>query len=159
SSCTFDAWLRQLPTKIQELSFVGTLAFATSCCERAVPNYRAFSRAENWGDPKLLTDALEFLWLCVMKGRSAGLTEQVTSLVKAVEIVTPETESFKSGLTSAALDAASSIAEALEFSADAATEHIVTICSLSRDTIDLFIQQRDDVHTAGPELLQKSIDS
>jgi hypothetical protein len=50
-----------------------------------------------------------------------------------------------------ALDAANSIAEALEFAMDNSVEHLVTVSSLSRDTIDLFIQRRDGLKYSDEE--------
>jgi uncharacterized protein len=156
---TFDAWLRLLPTRLQSLGHAKNLAFAASCCARALPNYGAFSRAENWGDPRLLADGLESVWLSATTTSSPSFRHETSSLVKAVDLVTPNTENFKSPLTSAALDAATSIAEALEYSIDGQHSRLVTISSLSRDTIDLFIQRRDDFAFPSRERLQPKVDS
>lgn len=58
-----------------------------------------------------------------------------------MKVITPDTEqNFKSLLTSAALDAANSVAETLDYVQDESIDHIVWVSSFARDTIDLFVQ-------------------
>ena len=38
------------------------IAFAASCAERLFPNYVAFSRDANWGNPQQLREALDAVW-------------------------------------------------------------------------------------------------
>lgn len=147
----FDDWLTLLRGKLQLLSHSKHLAFGASCCERSIPNYRAFSREEHWGDPQILKQALDLVWRHVASENPAELKLALQLNLKALEAVTPDTENFKSPLTSAALDAASSIAEALACALDGTLDHVLTISSLSRDTIDLYLQRKNDVNYADPE--------
>jgi len=140
----FDEWLSHLREKLPSFDFSRNLVFAASCCERSLPNYKAFAKEVHWGDPKVLTEALELVWRLVTIKNPADMHSFTNSLLKALDAVTPDTEDdFKSILTSAALDAASSLAEALNYVLDGNIKHIESIASLMRDSIDLFVQYRD----------------
>jgi hypothetical protein len=47
---------------IAKLSTFHQLAFAASCCERLLPNYRAFYRENQHGNPDILRIALDEVW-------------------------------------------------------------------------------------------------
>lgn len=147
TTVNFDDWLILLKKKSQQLGYTPSLAFAASCCERSLPNYDAFSRQERWGDSKILKEALDLVWWHVVT-RNPSNKSQVEPLSKAIDAVTPDTENFESPLTSAALDAANSVAEALDYTLDRNVDRIVTISSLARDTIDLFVQRRDSLDSS-----------
>ena len=51
-----------LEQELKQLSPLHQLAFAASICERMLPNYNAFSRMENWGDPSIPRKALNEIW-------------------------------------------------------------------------------------------------
>lgn len=142
---TFDAWLNLLRKKLPDLGYAKNLAFAASCCERSLPNYAAFAREERRGNPKALTEAVELVWRLILAENAADFRSYLGSLLKAIEAATPDTEYFKSSLTSPALDAANSVAEALDYALDKRIDHIVTISSLARDTIDMFVQRRENL--------------
>src|SRR5260370_14208344 len=152
---TFDAWLNLLRKKLPDLGYAKNLAFAASCCERSLPNYEAFVKEERRGNPKALTEAVELVWRLIAIGNPADFRSYLGSLLKAVEAGTPDTEYFKSPLTSAALDAANSVGEALDYALDRSIEHIVTIASLARDTVDVFIQRRDNLSYSDKSLEDK----
>jgi len=145
TALNFDAWLDFLREKLPSFDLSYNLAFAASCCERSLPNYKAFAKEERWGDPKVLTEGLELVWRLVTTKNLADLHSYVRSLIKALDAVTPDTEgNFKSILTSAALDAASSVGETLDYALDGNIDHIIWVSSLARDTIDLFVHRRDN---------------
>lgn len=132
-----------LKKKQPQLGYAKSLAFAASCCERSLPNYEAFSTEQRWGDARILREALDLVWRLITKSTPAELNSHSSSLLKALDAVTPDTENFKSNLTSAALDAATSLAEALDYVREGTVDHIVTISSLARDTIYLFVQYQE----------------
>jgi len=140
----FDEWLGLLRKKLPDLGYAKSLAFAASCCERSVPNYKAFARETDWGDPKVLAEALELIWRLVTTRNPADFRSYARGLQGALKAITPDTEQdFKSLLTSAALDAANSVAETLDYVRDESIDHIVWVSSFARDTIDLFVQYRN----------------
>ena len=54
---SFREWLDLVGGILPELGRSKSLALAGSCCERMLPNYRAFVVEENWGDPRALAAA------------------------------------------------------------------------------------------------------
>jgi uncharacterized protein len=140
----FDDWLGLLRKKLPSLGYARILAFAASCCERSVPNYKAFSRETHWGDPKVVAEALELIWRLVPTKNPAEFRSYARGLQEVLKTITPDTEQdFKSLLTSAALDAANSVAETLDYPWDESIDHVVWVSSFARDTIDLFVQYRN----------------
>jgi uncharacterized protein YjaG (DUF416 family) len=146
----FGEWLGLLRKKLPDLGNAKSLAFAASCCERSVPNYDAFARETHWGDPKVVAEALELIWRLVTTRSPADFRSYARGLQEALKAVTPDTEqSFKSSLTSAALDAANSVAETLDYVQDEDIDHIVWVSSFARDTIDLFVQYGNEPDCSG----------
>lgn len=126
---------------LAELSPRHRAAFAATCCERLLPNYTAFAKDAQWGDPSVLQNALRYAWQVIETGTiDAG---RVAQMISDCEAVTPHTESFTSRLVSAALDAGVAVAETLRILLDADPQRAVDVASSSRDTIDMFIQERD----------------
>jgi uncharacterized protein len=116
---TFD--LGELTTNLIALPAKHRIAFASSCCE-LLPNYRAFSLMENWGDVHILEQSLDVVWqflsgVEVKRGQIHNLKEQC-------EKVIPDTEVSSSLFTSAALDAASAVYETLTCCLNAGAERV-----------------------------------
>jgi len=57
--------------------------------------------------------------------------------------VTPNTEDFKSVYTSAALDAATSLLESLDYCIDGDVSHCLQVACSCRDSIYMFVQRRE----------------
>lgn len=124
------------------------IAFAASCCERLLPNYYAFAYLEKWGDVSILREALDEIWRYVEVGNVD--TVRFEHLLHLCIDQVPDTESFSGQWTSAALDASASIYETLHCCIDENVEHVVTIASLARDTVDMYIQMRDSLDYSNP---------
>ena len=130
-----------LRKRLARLSPSARLAFAAACGERLLPNYRAFVKSASWGDPALLREALDYVWSSI----NAGTVDRnrVQELLSGCERAVPDSESFSSDWTSAAIDAGTAVIEALEALLDGSMEHIVNTAIFCRDTVDMFIQIRD----------------
>ncbi len=57
-----------LEEELEKLPPLHRIAFAASGCEGLLPNYNAFSREENWGDPSILRKALDEVWQ-ILRGK------------------------------------------------------------------------------------------
>ncbi|WP_399257200.1 DUF416 family protein [Terriglobus albidus] len=69
----------------------------------------------------------------------------IYELQAAVTSITPNSEDFDSSYTSAALDAANAVEEALAYCLDGNVSHCLQVACLCRDSIYMFVQQRDDL--------------
>ena len=143
----------KLRAELHEMSVKHRIAFAASCCERLVPNYIGFAQTENWGDPNLIRYSLDQVWSFLRGGVITG--ESIRELSQRCEAVAPDTEVYSSNLTSAALDAVGAVVETLDSCLDGSVEHAVSAASLARDTIDMYIQVRDDLDYTDPEFEEK----
>lgn len=119
------------------------LMFTASCCERLLPNYQSFSKIESWGDFTLMQDALNFIWRAILVPPQES--EIIINLIEKCQTNSPDTEVFNSIHTSSALDVVTAITESLLFIIDDNNEHIFTISQTAIDTVDMFIQMRDNL--------------
>lgn len=127
------------------------VAFMALLCERMALNYRRFHDETGFGNPAVLCSALEAIWEWIESGtRPEGLAE----LREACEEQAPDTERFNSRYTSAALDAASAVATTLD--AIESPEHARPgeVAALARDTIDLYVQELENLDPSSPEFEQ-----
>jgi len=127
-------------------------AFAASCCERMVPNYRAFSVWEGWGDPALLRTALDSVWSFL-----AGQTfprSQVQKILQACEAITPDMDDFSSVFRSTALYAAIGVAYTVEYCLDPQSQLIAYVAGGAVEALSQYLSVVADpetqVHTTNP---------
>jgi uncharacterized protein len=146
----FGAFAGSLANDLARLSPRHQLAFAASCCERAIPNYQRFSRQEGWGNPEVLRRALDYVWRLV--GGERATAEELQERIDECRRVTPNLDDFGSVEAASAQEAAFSVLILLEYSSDANPRHAVRISGFSRDTIDMFVQMRDQVDPSSPSL-------
>ena len=139
-----------LQRMIDRLPARGRLAFLLSCAERLLPNYFAFSRAESWGDPSALREAMDLGW-AAFAGEQIATTVIEISL-RRCEAVTPDTEQFPSALVSAALDAAVCSALVLDYLLGGESQKVVEGASLARDTVDMHVQELENLSPDDPLL-------
>lgn len=132
------------------------VVFMVSCCERMLPNYQSFSSEAGYGNANLLREALDRAWDWIEGGR---LPNNMATLIAECEQQAPDTSEFDSIYTSAALDAANSIAETLEALGEATEDQAIEVASLARDTVDLFVQQQQDLDPNSPGLEKEIIES
>ncbi|TRX60097.1 DUF416 family protein [Fulvivirga sp. M361] len=122
--------------------------FAYWCCKRLLPNYVKFNELENWGDINVLLDALNYLEAYLINDEyDEG---KIRELLRIIDDVIPNTNDFDTIYASFALDACSSIYETLLFLKDKKNEHIISVGSLMRDTVDIFIQEKEKLDYNDP---------
>jgi uncharacterized protein YjaG (DUF416 family) len=137
-----------LEHEISRLPRLHRVAFAAACCERLLPNYAAFVRQVHWGDPGSLRSALDYIWSAVAGGSADR--DEIYRLIKQCDAVIPDTEDFETSLVSAALDAGTAVAGTLRALLDGDPKHVVEVASYCRDTVHMYIQERDDLDYRDP---------
>ncbi|HBK56301.1 MAG TPA: hypothetical protein DDZ76_08485 [Xanthomonadales bacterium] len=139
----------QLRKKLHALPDWKRVTFMAACCERMLPNYVSFSSETYFGDAQTLKQALSEVWRWI---ETNHLPDDIDSLVRECDRQAPDTADFSSIYTSAALDAANSIAMTLEAMSDATEDRAIEVASIARDTVDLFVQQWSDLDPNSPGL-------
>ncbi|MEG9438822.1 DUF416 family protein [Edaphobacter sp. HDX4] len=145
----FKRWLSELPSLLIQVDRPKRISFLAATCERQFGNYLRFYQETGWGHPPTLYDGLQALW-----NYSGSIdNHRLRTLERRIKEVTPDTEKFSSAYTSAALDAASVILESFNYCLDDNTEHCVQVARLCRDTVYMFVEQRDgDTYADADEL-------
>lgn len=134
--------------KLEALPPRKQVAFAAAVAQRLVPNYEAFLRQCHWGAAEPLRQGLEELWAFV-QGRQSN-PRRVEGLSARIEAVTPHPGDFESVYASAALDAANAVHESLQCTTRPDPKHAAEVASFARDTVDMFIQVRDQMQFGQP---------
>jgi hypothetical protein len=142
--------LDSLKQELKQLSHLHQVAFAASICERMLPMYEKFSRMANWGQPSLLREVLDEVWLILQQKSIAP--SKIRKLMEKIdgEGVWPDSDSdefcdayylFEAQFTISALY---STMTAL-LTSD--SKYIIGVVGNARfDTIEGFISQRDKLY-------------
>lgn len=130
------------------------VAFAASCAERLLPQYVQFCQTENWGDAGLLRQALDEAWKWA--GGAPVSRERIRDLEAQCQTVIPNTEEFSALLCSHALDAGVAVCETLQLCMGADLSRAVNVASAARDTVDMYIQERDQMECDDQSLSKRS---
>jgi uncharacterized protein YjaG (DUF416 family) len=149
---TVDHFLAEASLRVPALTTAGKLVFAYAICVRLQPHYQAFFEAEGWGNPIVLQTALDLLRQAVL------LSPAVADLQKSyqqVENVTPDSDDFGGTLGSFALDTCCAILSALDFVLVGTDQYVLDVATFARNTVDLYVQELEDMEPSDPELEQK----
>jgi uncharacterized protein len=129
---------------LNQLSPIKNLIFSVIICERLLPNYEYFSQKVSWGDFQILLNAINIIYDEIYQ-RKIHSKEEILNAINLVESVTPDTEDYDSILASFALDTCTSIVSTLNFILDNNIENIVDSATFARDTVDMFIQEKENL--------------
>jgi uncharacterized protein YjaG (DUF416 family) len=146
---SFDS--KRVADHVAPLSHRHRVAFCAAVSERLLPNYRRFFAEARWGNPDLLRRNLDIAWEWVL-GRELPADEAERLALVCYDLA-PEPGEFRSEVVSASLDAANAVAATLYCVNEASIERCVEVAEYARDTVDMYIQIRDDIgyHTPGLE--------
>lgn len=125
------------------------IAFAASCCERLWPNYEAFAQIEGWGQPAVLRNTLDNIWL-YLKGQDWP-TDEIDRELARCEALIPDSDDFNSLLTPAAQRASAAICYTLQCCLDGDASRAALPARLSVEATELFLDAVNDPDT-GPHL-------
>jgi uncharacterized protein len=142
-----------LANELSTLPKTHRLAFAASCAERLFPNYAAFSQKTNWGDTKVLREALDEVW-GILSGKVVE-KERIAKLMALCDQVTPDTEDFDSIDASLALDATNAVYTMLMCVTDCTVQKAVEVASYARDTVDMSVQELENMDYNDPHFEKK----
>ena len=146
----------QLEEELLPLAFEHRVAFAACCCERLLPNYRAFSLMEGWGDYLFLRGALDEVWSWLAGERLSE--SNVRGAAERCAELAPDTEEFASLFVSAAGDAAAAVAYTLECCLDGEAARAATVGRLAAESVYMYLltvnDPLTDAHASDPAFEQ-----
>jgi len=142
-----------LRARLLKLDSAQQLAFGAVCCERLLPNYIAFQSDTGWGDVAPIRKALDFVWSSL---ESKSLyTQAVKSITESCESVAPDSEDFESLYVSSAQDACFAVCSLLDYLLENDVDKIVQVATYATDSVDLYVQEIENMAPNDPELEQK----
>jgi uncharacterized protein YjaG (DUF416 family) len=135
---TYKGFIQQLQKQTSALSYEKGLAMAILLCRKLLPDYQAFSVANEWGDSRVLEEALQ----CCESGQAGTVNkEEIDPLFERLYAVTPDTEDFGDYDGSYGLNAAAALLHALKYLMGKEPNDIYAIGTLYTDTIDVKLSE------------------
>lgn len=139
--------------RLEKLDSRRQLAFGAACCERLLPNYKAFQEDTGWGSISPIQDALNLVWSFV-SGQQPSFGD-VKYVLDECESVGPDSDDFESLRTGFAQDACFAVCSLLDYLLNSNPERIVQAATYATDSVDLFVQELEKMAPNDPELEQK----
>lgn len=146
---------RRLLEELSKMEPLQQLIFGAACCERMLPGYELFMLEAAWGNIQPLRDALDAVW---STGAQASSKVEWSTLLMRCEQCAPDSEDFGSLYTSAAQDATFAVCALLEFLLDGDPSHVVGAARFSIDSIDLIVQERENMDPRDADREQKILE-
>lgn len=147
-----DLFLDTIEKKMNKIAFKQRILFTVLTCEKMFPNYLYFSEKEQWGHPDVLEEVIVIMYQ-ILQGTKVPKKE-LEALYDSINEYAPDTNAF-GGTASYALDACSAIGETLEHVLTKEIENAVNVASYARDTVDMFVQEKENFNSNDPELEKK----
>jgi uncharacterized protein YjaG (DUF416 family) len=145
-----DKFREEARNALESVSFKGKVLFAVLTCEKLYPNYVFFKKMTNWGSPDILLRGIGFAYKYLVENEVD--VKNLKKVILDVDNITPNTEDFPGIFVSFALDACTSVYSCLSFLLDNNIDNIVDIAVYARDTVDMFIQERDNLNSSDPTI-------
>lgn len=142
----------ELHQNLSRIVFWKQLVFLLLVCQRLMPSFRAFSRDSGFAGEKVLLDSLRKAWITLLAGVSKT---NFSAEVNQAESVAPNTEDVESDFVSSALDAAIAVSLLMKAFNDGQTDTIVEAASLARDSIDMYVQELEQMDQNDPNIETK----
>lgn len=143
----------KIASRLEQLNHPNKVAFALSCVERMLPNYRVFQREHNWGDIEEILRGIEYGWAWLDGVQNKDI--DVAEITMACENQAPDTEDFDSLYVSSALDAATATAALMELVRTDDVAKAVEVAGLSRDTVDMYVQEFESMPADAPDIEER----
>lgn len=140
-----DDFLESIEKKIVKLSFKQQVLFAVLTCEKLLPHYRQFSMVEKWGNIEVLEDAIVMIYQFLQDIEVND--EELDGMYEKIAEITPDVVRFEGDLASYALDTCSAVSDAVEFLLSEDQSYLINIASIARETIDMFVQESEELTT------------
>ncbi len=130
------------------------LACGATCCERLLPNYLAFQQDTGWGDISPIRNALNLVW-SFLEDCQLPNAQEIRKITAHCEFVIPDSEKFESLYVSSAQDACFAVCNLLDFMIDSDVDKIVLAARYATDSVDLYVQELENMEPNTSELEQK----
>jgi len=142
----------KLKQKLSKLPFWKQLVFLLIICQRLLPSFRAFSAETGFQGENVLRELIAKAWNTLLSGVSST---DFSSEYAQAESIAPDTEDFDTALVSSALDAVIASSLLMKAFSSGHTDTIVEAVTLIRDSVDMYVQELEDMNPSDPGLEEK----
>jgi uncharacterized protein YjaG (DUF416 family) len=140
---------------LEQFDYKKQLLFAYLTCERLYPNYVYFSKNFNFGDSKILREAIDFIYNALLNSDSLAIKD-IPEHLREIDINTPFPHHFQTIIASSALDACTAIMETINFIVDKKANRLIDISTFATDTVDMYIGDKENLDfNSDPEFENK----
>ncbi|WP_254562853.1 DUF416 family protein [Dyadobacter diqingensis] len=146
-----DKYPLEIKKDLGRLSDKAKLFFAALTCDHLYPNYVHFQETTGWGDPETLREAIDTIYQYLING-DLYTSNDIQVWIDSVDLITPDTEDFPEITSSYALDACTAVLSTLRFITESNLDCIVEVATYARDTVDMYVQIRDDFNSSDPNI-------
>ena len=143
-----------LADRLTRLDDLQQLAFGAACCERLLPNYLAFQKESGWGNVGPIRDALNLVWL-YLRGQQSTSQQEINNLIVSCEAAAPDSEIYETLFVTSAQDACFAICSLLDYLVKTDPDKIVQVARYATDSVDLYVQEIENMLPNDPELEQR----
>jgi uncharacterized protein YjaG (DUF416 family) len=146
---------RKIKIIIKNNNFHKNVLSAALNCEKLLPIYDVFHRKCQWGDTACLKEQIILLYdIALQRTPIFGIED----IKEKLQLIAPDLDDFNTPLASYALDVCCSFDEVLEYLVSHNNKNIENSITHIIDTIDLYIQLKNNIEYGDPHLEYK-IDS
>lgn len=132
-----------LEQELEKLHVFHRVAFAAACCERILPNYNAFCRMYDFGDPSVLRNALDEVWE-ILQGKQIDEL-RIEQLINncGSDNIAPDSLDFGSD-SYKSIQVLDAICKTLRACGEPTTRKILTVVEHARNTIEFCVAWEDE---------------
>jgi uncharacterized protein DUF416 len=142
---TYQEFTSLFEPQVASIPYEKGLHLAITISKELFPDYQRFSERRAWGDPDLLTMGIE---LCERSLHKKINPEEIQALAAQVYAVAPDTADFGEWDGSYALNAATTVWDALNYVIDKDVSHLIVIGSYYTDTAYFKLHEMGIKHEA-----------
>ncbi|QIR13829.1 YjaG family protein [Shewanella aestuarii] len=135
--------------RLKALSLPQKQLFAVALCQRMLPNYQLFSEVCEFGQPQILSTALDLLWQSQYDSKAKY---NVDVHIQRLDENTPDPSDFEAYGAYPAMDAAVAISTLMSAIHAKIEEDIINISKLSSSTVANYIEAISDESLMDEEL-------
>jgi len=144
----FDTFLDD---NLKKLSINSQLLFGVLVAEKLIPNYHYFSVKHNWGNAAVLHECTDFGFGAV-GNITSSVKKNATILMDSLQEITPDLDDYEGGASSYANDTCAAYEQLLTFIIDEKSELIISVVEYTIASVDMFIQEKENLNPNDPEL-------
>lgn len=141
----------KLQQRLAKLVFWKQLVFLLIVCQRLIPSFSEFSKETGAVGESKLRGFLAKAWKSLL---ADDAKVDFSNEMNEAESLAPDTEDSDSIYVSSALDAAVAVSLLMKSFSDNSTDTIVEAVTLIRDSVDMYVQELEDMDPNASDLEQ-----